>query len=240
MAQTTGCPVKLVGVGEKLDALEAFDPERMAGRILDMGDVVALVEKAAEAIEEEEAMRMAERMASGKFDMNDFLSQIRQLQKMGGLGGLLGMLPGLGKLQKQIAAAGVDDAMVKRQEAIILSMTKKERVQVGLLNASRRKRIAAGSGTSVQDVNKLVKQYQDMARMMKKMGTKSGAAAMKAMLGGGGGMGGNPMGGGMPSAEQVSQLQQQMQKSGMPGGGGFNPFGKGGGLPGLGGPPRKK
>jgi signal recognition particle subunit SRP54 len=149
------------------------------------------------------------------------------------------MLPGLGKLQKQIAAAGVDDAMVKRQEAIILSMTKKERVQVGLLNASRRKRIAAGSGTSVQDVNKLVKQYQDMARMMKKMGTKSGAAAMKAMLGGGG-MGGNPMGGGMPSAEQVTQLQQQMQKSGMPGGGGFNPFGKGGGLPGLGGPPRKK
>ena len=151
------------------------------------------------------------------------------------------MLPGLGKLQKQIAAAGVDDNMVKRQEAIILSMTKKERVQVGLLNASRRKRIAAGSGTSVQDVNKLVKQYQDMARMMKKMGTKSGAAAMKAMLGGG--MGGNPMGGGaMPSAEQLSQLQQQMQKSGMPGlgGGGFNPFGKGGGLPGLGGPTRKK
>ena len=241
MAQITGCPIKLVGVGEKLEALEAFDPERMAGRILDMGDVVALVEKAAEAIEEEEAMRMAERMASGKFDMNDFLTQLRQLQKMGGLGGLLGMLPGLGKLQKQIAAAGVDDNMVKRQEAIILSMTKKERVQVGLLNASRRKRIAAGSGTSVQDVNKLVKQYQDMARMMKKMGTKSGAAAMKAMLGGG--MGGNPMGGGaMPSAEQLSQLQQQMQKSGMPGlgGGGFNPFGKGGGLPGLGGPTRKK
>ena len=215
MAQTTGCPIKLVGVGEKLDALEAFDPERMAGRILDMGDVVALVEKAAEAIEEEEAVRMAERMASGKFDMNDFLTQLRQLQKMGGLGGLLGMLPGLGKLQKQIAAAGVDDNMVKRQEAIILSMTK-ERVQVGLLNASRRKRIAAGSGTSVQDVNKLVKQYQDMARMMKKMGTKSGAAAMKAMLGGG--MGGdNPMGGGMPSAEQLNQLQQQMGKSGMPG-----------------------
>mgnify|MGYP001335865298 CR=1 FL=1 len=146
----------------------------------------------------------------------------------------------LGKLQTQIAAAGVDDNMVKRQEAIILSMTKKERVQVGLLNASRRKRIAAGSGTSVQDVNKLVKQYQDMARMMKKMGTKSGAAAMKAMLGGG--MGG--MGGGMPSAEQMQQLSQQMGKSGNPlgglGGGKLpNPFG-GGGLPGLGGFPGRK
>ena len=240
MTEVTGCPIKLVGVGEKLDALEAFDPARMAGRILDMGDVVALVEKAAEAIEEEEAMRMAERMASGKFDMNDFLTQLRQLQKMGGLGGLLGMLPGLGKIQKQIAAAGIDDSMVKRQEAIILSMNKKERVHVGLLNASRRKRIAAGSGTTVQDVNKLVKQYQDMAKMMKKMGTKSGAAAMKAMLGGGmGGPGG--MGGGMPSAEQMQQLSQQMGK--MPGGklpGGLNPFGGGGGLPGLGGFPGRK
>ena len=245
MTQVTGCPIKLVGVGEKLDALEAFDPARMAGRILDMGDVVALVEKAAEAIEEEEAMRMAERMASGKFDMNDFLTQLRQLQKMGGLGGLLGMLPGLGKMQKQIAAAGVDDKMIKRQEAIILSMNKRERVQVGLLNASRRKRIAAGSGTTVQDVNKLVKQYQDMARMMKKMGTKSGAAAMKAMLGGGaGGLGG----GGMPTAEQMQQLSQQMGKSGNPLGnirggkmpGGLNPFGGGGGLPGLGGFPGRK
>jgi len=183
---------------------------------------------------------MAERMASGKFDMNDFLTQLRQLQKMGGLGGLLGMLPGLGKMQKQIAAAGIDDSMVKRQEAIILSMNKKERVHVGLLNASRRKRIAAGSGTTVQDVNKLVKQYQDMAKMMKKMGTKSGAAAMKAMLGGGmGGPGG--MGGGMPSAEQMQQLSQQMGK--MPGGkppGGLNPFGGGGGLPGLGGFPGRK
>ena len=239
MRHVTGCPIKFVGVGEKLDALEAFDPARMAGRILDMGDVVALVEKAAEAIEEEEAMRMAERMASGKFDMNDFLNQLRQLQKMGGLGSLLGMLPGLGKIQKQIAAAGVDDKMIKRQEAIILSMTKKERVQVGLLNASRRKRIAAGSGTQVQDVNKLVKQYQDMARMMKKMGTKSGAAAMKAMLGGGG-MGGMFGGGAMPSPDQISQLSQQMQKGGAGLPGGLNPFGKGGGLPGLGGPPRKK
>ena len=143
----TGCPIKFAGVGEKQDALEAFDPERLAGRILDMGDVVALVE-AAETIEIEEAERLAKRMAKGQFDMNDFLAQIRQLQKMGGLGGLMGMLPGIGKMQKQIAAAGIDDNMIKRQEAIIQSMTKKERASVGLLNASRRKRIAAGSGTS--------------------------------------------------------------------------------------------
>ena len=185
MRQVTGCPIKFAGVGEKLDALEAFDPARMAGRILDMGDVVALVEKAAEAIEEEEAMRMAQRMAKGKFDLNDFLTQIRQLKKMGGVGGLLGMLPGIGKMNKQLAAAGVDDSMIKRQEAIILSMTKKERVSVGLLNASRRKRIALGSGTSVQEVNRVVKQYQDMARMMKKMGSKAGAAGLKAMMGDG-------------------------------------------------------
>ena len=186
MRHVTGCPIKLAGVGEKQDALEDFDPARLAGRILDMGDVVALVEKAAEAIEVEEAERLAKRMAKGQFDMNDFLAQIRQLQKMGGFGGLMGMLPGIGKMQKQIAAAGIDDGMIKRQEAIILSMTKKERISVGLLNASRRKRIAAGSGTSVQEVNRLVKQYQDMARMMKKLGGKTGAAAMKAMLGGAG------------------------------------------------------
>ena len=240
MRHVTGCPIKLVGTGEKLDALEEFHPERMAGRILDMGDVVALVEKAAEAIEEEEAARMAQRMASGKFDMNDFLAQLKQLQKMGGLGGILGMLPGLGKMQKQIAAAGVDDTMIKRQEAIILSMNKRERQQVGLLNASRRKRIAAGSGTTVQDVNKLVKQYQDMARMMKKINTKQGAAAMKAMMGGGG-LGGG-MGGGMPSAADMQKLSQQFN-SGSGGGnllGGMNPFGGKGGLPGLGQSPKKK
>ena len=122
---------------------------------------------------------------SGKFDLNDFLTQIRQLKKMGGVGGLLGMLPGIGKINKQLAAAGVDDSLIKKQEAIILSMTKKERISVGLLNASRRKRIAFGSGTTVQEVNRVVKQYQDMARMMKKMGSKAGAAGLKAMLGGG-------------------------------------------------------
>jgi len=241
MRHVTGCPIKLVGTGEKLEALEAFDPGRMAGRILDMGDVVALVEKAAEAIEEEEAMRMAERMAKGRFDMNDFLNQLRQLQKMGGLGGLLGMLPGIGKMQKQLAAAGMDDSLIKRQEAIILSMTKKERVTVGLLNASRRKRIAAGSGTTVQEVNRLVKQYQDMARMMKKMGTKAGAAGLKAMMGGmsnmGGGMPGN-LGGGQPD---LAALSRQLGSGNPLAGLGKNFGGSGGpagGLPGLGGPPK--
>mgnify|MGYP000914892117 CR=1 FL=1 len=233
MRQVTNCPIKFLGVGEKQDALEEFDAERMAGRILGMGDIVGLVEKAAETIEAEDAERMAKRMAKGQFDMNDFLSQLRQLKKMGGMGGLLGMLPGIGKLKSQIEAAGIDDRHFSRQEAIILSMTKRERVQVALLNASRRKRIAEGSGTSVQDVNKLVKQYQDMAKMMKRMGKMTGGnpAALAQMLGGGGGMptdGGSPpsglpgMGGGMPG--------------GMPGlGGGLG--GRGGfpgGLPGLG------
>jgi len=187
MRQVTDCPIKFLGVGEKQDALEEFNPERMAGRILGMGDVVGLVEKAAETIEAEDAERMAKRMASGQFDMNDFLSQLRQLRKMGGMGGLMGMLPGIGKLKKQIEAAGIDDRHFNRQEAIILSMTKRERVQVALLNASRRKRIAEGSGTSVQDVNKLVKQYQDMAKMMKRLGKMGGGdpAALASMLGGG-------------------------------------------------------
>lgn len=208
MRQVTGCPIKFLGVGEKQDALEEFNAERMAGRILDMGDVVGLVEKAAETIEAEEAERLAKRMAKGQFDMNDFLSQLRQLKKMGGMGGLLGMLPGIGKMKNQIEAAGFDDSHFNRQEAIILSMTKRERIQVALLNASRRKRIAMGSGTSVQDVNKLVKQYQDMAKMMKRLGKMGGGnpSNLASMFGGGGGggqampgqmpnLGGNPLGG---------------------------------------------
>ena len=231
MRHVTGCPIKLAGVGEKQDALEEFDPARLAGRILDMGDVVALVEKAAENIEAEEAERLAKRMAKGQFDMNDFLTQIRQLQKMGGLGGLMGMLPGIGKMQKQIAAAGLDDSMIKRQEAIILSMTKKERISVGVLNASRRKRIAAGSGTSVQEVNRLVKQYQDMTRMMKKLGGKTGAAAMRAMLGGAGGMGNSSN---IPDLGALSSGLGNGLDGGLPKGlgGSFT-----NGLPGLGGKP---
>ncbi len=240
MRHITGCPIKFAGVGEKQDALEEFDPARLAGRILDMGDVVALVEKATEAIEAEDAERMARRMSKGQFDMNDFLTQIRQLQKMGGLGGLMGMLPGIGKMQKQIAAAGIDDSMIRRQEAIILSMTKKERISVSLLNASRRKRIASGSGASVQDVNRLVKQYQDMARMMKKLGGKTGAAAMKAMLGGGMGSGmGGRVGAGMPDLSALSRgigsgngLGKEL--GGLTSGSGLT------GLPGLGGEPANK
>ena len=214
----TGCPIKFLGVGEKQDALEEFNAERMAGRILGMGDVVGLVEKAAETIEADEAERLARRMAKGQFDMNDFLSQLRQLKKMGGMGGLMGMLPGIGKLKSQIEAAGLDDGHFNRQEAIILSMTKRERIQVALLNASRRKRIAAGSGTTVQDVNKLVKQYQDMAKMMKRLGKMGGGdpAAMASMLGGGAPGGADA---GMPG--------------GMPGLGGGMPGGLPGGLPGL-------
>jgi signal recognition particle subunit SRP54 len=195
-----------------------------------MGDVVALVEKASEAIEAEDAERMARRMAQGQFDMNDFLTQIRQLQKMGGLGGLMGMLPGIGKMQKQIEAAGINDSMIKRQEAIVLSMTKKERISVGLLNASRRKRIAAGSGTSVQDVNRLVKQYQDMARMMKRLGGKTGASAMKAMFSGGGA----GMSGGMPNLNAIPRGFDSANGPGKGLGGllgGKTPMG----LPGLGG-----
>lgn len=227
MRKVTDCPIKFLGVGEKQDALEEFSPERMAGRILGMGDIVGLVEKAAETIEEEEAKRMADRMAKGQFDMNDFLSQLRQLRKMGGMGGLMGMLPGIGKMKNQIEAAGMDDRFFNRQEAIILSMTKRERIQVALLNASRRKRIAAGSGTSVQEVNKLVKQYQDMAKMMKRFGKMGGGnpAALASMFGGGAPAGGAGVGG-AGSAPGLPGL------GGMPGGmpgGGFR-----GGLPGLG------
>ena len=159
----------------------------MASRILGMGDVVGLVEKAAETIEQDEAERLAARMAKGQFDMDDFLSQLRQIRKMGGMGGVMGMLPGIGKMKSQIEAAGMDDGFFNRQEAIILSMTRRERGQVALLNASRRKRIAAGSGTSVQDVNKLVKQFQGMSKMMKRVGKMSGGKTegLAALFGGG-------------------------------------------------------
>jgi signal recognition particle subunit SRP54 len=170
MRAVTGRPIKLIGVGEKLDALEPFHPQRIAGRILGMGDVVGLVEKAAETIEREEAEKLALKAQKGQFDMDDLAAQFRQMRKMGGLQSMLGMLPGIGAVQKQIANAKIDDRLLKRQEAIIQSMTAKERRNVKLLNASRRRRIAAGSGTTVQDVNRLVKQFEDMGRMMKQMG----------------------------------------------------------------------
>ncbi|MEX2009978.1 MAG: signal recognition particle protein, partial [Dongiaceae bacterium] len=169
MRAVTGCPIKLIGVGEKLDALEDFHPDRIAGRILGMGDVVGLVEKAAESIEQAEAEKLARKMQKGQFDLDDLAKQLRQIQKMGGLGGVMGMLPGIGKLQKQLAGARVDEKMLTRQQAILSSMTKLERRRPELIKASRKQRIAAGSGTSVPEVNRLLKQHQEMSRMMKQM-----------------------------------------------------------------------
>ncbi|MDZ5647248.1 MULTISPECIES: signal recognition particle protein [unclassified Nitrospirillum] len=168
MRQITGRPIKLLGTGEKIDALEAFHPDRIAGRILGMGDVLSLVEKAAETIDREEAEKLAAKMEKGNFDLDDMLSQLRQIRKMGGMGGMLSMLPGVGKIKDQLSKANIDERMLKRQEAIITSMTQKERRDIKLLNASRRRRIALGSGTTVADVNRLLKQYQDMADMMRK------------------------------------------------------------------------
>jgi signal recognition particle subunit SRP54 len=170
MRAATGCPIRLLGVGEKLDAIETFDPERIAGRILGMGDVVGLVERAAEVIEKEDAEALAKKLVRGEFTLDDMAQQFRQIRKLGDVKGLLGMLPGIAKMKKQIAEANIDDRTVARQEAIIMAMTPAERVQPKLLNGSRRRRIARGSGTTVQDVNRLLKQHQQMADMMKKIG----------------------------------------------------------------------
>jgi len=178
MRAVTGAPIKLAGTGEKLDALDNFDPERIAGRILGMGDIVGLVERAAETIDKAEAEKLAKRMAKGKFDLDDYASQLKQISKMGSLSGILGMLPGVGKIKQQLADANLDTAVFKRQAAIISSMTKAERANPELLKASRKKRVAAGSGTSVQEVNKLLKQFDDMSTMMKRMNKAGGAEAM--------------------------------------------------------------
>ncbi len=192
MRHVTGKPIKLLGQGEKLDALEPFHPDRIASRILGMGDVVSLVEKAAETIEKEEAEALMAKLAKGEFDMNDLLGQLRQMRKMGGMQGVLGLLPGVQKIKKQIAEANIDDSIIGRQEAIILSMTKAERRNPKIIHASRKKRIAAGSGSSVQDVNKLLKQHLQMADMMKRMKALGKKGFMRSM----GGLAG--MGGGMP------------------------------------------
>ena len=169
MKAVTGTPIRLLGTGEKLDALEAFHPDRIASRILGMGDVVSLVEKASELVEQDEAERLVRKMEAGSFDLDDFAAQLRQLRKMGGLSGIMGMLPGVKKAQAQMAAANINDKTIVHQEAIIGSMTRQERKKPELIKASRKMRIAAGSGTAVQDVNKLLKQFQEMTRMMKKM-----------------------------------------------------------------------
>jgi len=173
MRQITGAPIKLTGSGEKLEALEEFHPERVAGRILGMGDIVGLVERAGETLDQDEAEKLARKMARGTFDLDDYAKQLKQIGKMGSLSGILGMLPGVGKMKAQIEDANLDQGILKRQAAIISSMTMKERRTPDVIKASRKKRIAAGSGTSVQEVNRLLKQFDDMSTMMKRM-TKLG------------------------------------------------------------------
>jgi signal recognition particle subunit SRP54 len=233
MRAVTGKPIKLMGTGEKIDALEDFHPQRIADRILGMGDIVSLVEKAAQTIDAEKAARTAERMRKGQFDLNDLREQLDQMTRMGGLGGLMGMLPGIAKMKTQMAAANLDDKMLKRQIAIINSMTARERRNPDLLKHSRKKRIAAGSGTKAEDINKLLKMHRGMADMMKAMGSgkRGPMAALGNMMG---------FGGGMPSAEEMAKLAEKMP-GGMPGGlpGGLPPTmpklpGGFPGLPGLG------
>ncbi len=180
MRAVTGRPIKFLGTGEKMSALEVFHPERMASRILGMGDVVSLVERAAETIEQEDAEKLAKKLQKGQIDLEDFLSQLRQMKKMGGLSGILKMLPGVGQLQKQLGQAKIDEKLIARQEAIVLSMTPAERRRPEMIKASRKQRIAAGSGTSVQDVNRLLKQFQQMQTMMKRVGKMDRKALMRA------------------------------------------------------------
>ena len=184
MRAVTGQPIKLMGTGEKVDALETFDAARIAGSILGMGDVVGLVEKAAETIDQQDAEKMAAKMLKGKFTLEDMAKQLQQLRKMGDIKGLMGMLPGAAKMKAQIADANIDDKTIARQEAIILSMTVKERQNHKILNGSRRRRIAAGSGATVQDVNRVLKQFKQMAQMMKKAGKmgKRGMAMPPGMM----------------------------------------------------------
>src|SRR5690606_30773412 len=227
MRAVTGKPIKLIGTGEKMDALEEFHPRRVADRILGMGDIVTLVEKAAQTIDAEKAAAMARRMQDGRFDLNDLAEQLRQMQKMGGFGGIMGLMPGIGKMKEQMAAAGLDDRMFARQLAIISSMTPQERANPDILKHSRKKRIAAGSGTDAAQINKLLKMHRQMSDMMKAMGGKGRKGGL--MRGLMGGMAQKMGLGGMPDPasidpRQIEALQRQLQSSG-----------GAGGLPGLGG-----
>ena len=183
MRAVTGKPIKLIGVGEKWDALEDFHPQRIAGRILGMGDVVSLVEKAAQTIDMQKAQAIAQKMRKGAFDLEDLSDQLKQMEKIGGMSGMMGLLPGVGKVKKQLDAANIDDKIFKRQRAIISSMTPKERRNPKILDGKRKRRIAAGSGTKPEDVNKLIKMHRQMADMMKTMGKRGGL--MQRMMGGG-------------------------------------------------------
>jgi signal recognition particle subunit SRP54 len=195
MRAVTGRPIKLMGVGEKTDALEIFHPQRIAGRILGMGDVVSLVEKAVANVDQEKAEKLAARMAEGKFDLNDMLSQLQQIQRMGDMKGILGLIPGIGQAMKQVKDSQLDPKTFKRLEAIIQSMTPKERRLPDLIKASRKQRIAMGSGTTVAEVNKLLKQHQQMETVMKRMKKMGGIGALAGMMGGAGGGLGGLMGG---------------------------------------------
>ncbi len=214
MRAVTGKPIKLLGVGEKMDAVEDFHPARLADRILGMGDIVSLVEKAAQNIDAAQAAKMAEKMRKGVFDLNDLSEQLVQIEKLGGMGGIMGMLPGVAKMKDQLASANLDDKFVKRQQAIISSMTPQERRNPDILKASRKKRIAAGAGVNVEQVNRLLKQHRQMADMMKMMGGAAGGkrgmmGKLGQMMGLGGGM---PM----PTPEQIEAMQKQMGGGGLP------------------------
>jgi len=227
MRSVTGLPIRFIGVGEKIDGLDVFDARRIAGRILGQGDIVSLVEKARAELDQAEAERVAKKMQKGQFDLEDLAGQLRQMQRMGGLGGLMDLMPGVKNAKQQMAAAGVDDRMLRRQEAIIMSMTPKERRKPDILQASRKRRIAAGAGVDVAEVNKVLKMHRNMADMMKRLG-KGGMKSLAGMMGnigGPGGMGG--MGGASP-AMNTSQINALRSLGGGPGA----PR-----LPGLGGPP---
>jgi signal recognition particle subunit SRP54 len=213
MRAVTGKPIKLMGTGEKLDAIEDFHPARIADRILGMGDIVSLVEKAAATIDAEKAARVAERMRKGAFDLSDLREQLVQMQQMGGMAGLMGMLPGIAKMKNQLASANLDERVLKRQAAIIDSMTPQERRNPDVLKASRKKRIAAGSGTKVEDINRLLKMHRTMADVMKAMGSGAKRGPMAGLA--------NMLGlGGMPSPEEMAKLAEKMPGGmpGMPGG----------------------
>src|SRR6185437_14488790 len=205
MRAVTGKPIKLIGTGEKMDALEDFYPARIADRILGMGDIISLVEKAATTIDAEKAARVAEKMRKGAFDLSDLREQLTQMQQMGGMGGLMSMLPGIAKMKNQIAEKNLDEKVLKRQMAIIDSMTPKERRNPDVLKASRKRRIAAGSGTKPEDINRLLKMHRTMADVMKAMGTKRGPMAGIANMFGLGGLAG-----GMPSPEQMAKLAEKI------------------------------
>ena len=183
MRHVTGAPIKFSGSGEKIDALEEFHPERVAGRILGLGDIVGLVERASETIDQDEAEKVAKRMMRGQFTLEDYASQLRQISKMGSISNILGMLPGMGQMKAQIENANIDTSVFKRQQAIIGSMTVKERRAPDIIKASRKKRIASGSGTTVQDINKLLKQFDDMSTMMKRMGKLGQKGLMRQGIG---------------------------------------------------------